>query len=107
MVMKLVDLVGDNQANDLDDIPDITMISNSQPWRSYAPFLRGIGLVNNQAGALCLSEAGIKFRVNPTKRQLADLIQDRIRLFAETLELIATLPTTVEKLMNNSVKTMG
>lgn len=98
MVKELVELVGSGQANDLDAFPDINVISSSQPWRSYAPFLRGIGLVNNQAGALCLSEAGIKFRANPSKRQLANLIQDRVRLFAEALELVAAAPATVEEI---------
>lgn len=98
LVKKLVELVGSGQANDLDAFPDINVISSSQPWRSYAPFLRGIGLVNNQAGALCLSEVGIKFRANPSKRQLANLIQDRVRLFAEALELVAAAPATVEEI---------
>ena len=97
LVKELVRLIGDGQANDLDTFPNIHKISQPQPWRSYAPFLKGIGLASNQAGILCLSDAGIKFCAEPTQRHLADLIQDRIRLFGEALELLALSPTTVEE----------
>lgn len=97
LVKELVKLVGDGQANDLDAFPDIHEISQPQPWRSYTPFLKGVGLVSNQAGILCLSDAGVEFCAEPTQRYLADLIQDRIRLFGEVLEMLAFSPATVEE----------
>lgn len=85
------------QANDLEAYPDIHIISQPQPWRSYAPFLKGIGIVSNQAGRLCLSDEGIKFCKEPAKRHLAELIQDRFRLFGEVLELPVQSPATIEE----------
>jgi hypothetical protein len=52
--------------------------------------------VNNKAGSLKLSEVGSKFYDNPTQVQLAGIIQDRVRLFAEVLDIIHTNPSTVE-----------
>ena len=107
LVKDLVELVGSDQATDLDAHPDLLKIDSPQPWRSYAPFLKNIGLVNNQAGILHLSEAGIKFRTNPTKRQLADLIQDRIRLFGEVLEILALTPSTIEEVDEQLCRAYG
>lgn len=95
LVQELVRLVGAGQVNDLDAYPDLSDNFRPQPWRSYVPFLRSIGLVSNQAGMLCLSEAGIQFCAKPDKCDLADLIQDKIRLFGEVLELLDTAPATV------------
>lgn len=55
LLKELVALIGDGQANDLDEIPEVTSISDTYSWRIYAPFLKGIGLVNNQAGVLCFT----------------------------------------------------
>ncbi len=44
-----------------------------------------------------LSEAGMKFLVEPTRRKLADQIQDRYRLFGEVLGILETEPKTVEE----------
>jgi len=96
LVKSLVSLVESGQATDLDACPNISGIPDPQPWRSYAGFLKGAGLVSNQAGILHLSDIGIKFHNNSTPKQLADILQDRIRLFAETLEIIASTPATVE-----------
>lgn len=97
LVKELVVLVGEGQANDLDSYPNIHITSQIQPWRSYAPFLKSIGLASNRAGALCLSDAGTKFLAEPTKRYLADLIQDKIRLFGEVLEILSLSSATVEE----------
>ena len=55
LVKNLIMLVGENRANDLDTIPSIPEINQLQSWRTYMPFLKGVGLVSNQAGVLCLS----------------------------------------------------
>lgn len=44
-----------------------------------------------------LSEAGMQFLAEPTRRKLADQIQDRYRLFGEVLSILETEPTTVEE----------
>lgn len=105
MVKKLVELVDLGQAYDLDSFPDIYEIIQPQSWRTYATFLKGVGLVRNQAGRLMLSDIGMKFLAEPTKRYLADQIQDRFRLFGEVLSILEIEPATVEeadkKLCNN------
>ncbi len=101
LLKELVALIGDGQANDLDEIPEVTSISDTYSWRIYAPFLKGIGLVNNQAGVLCLSNDGVEFFSNPVKRQLAIQMHDRIRLFGEVLEMLAETPLTVEEVDEN------
>lgn len=96
LVKKLVELVDDGQAYDLDTFPDINDITQPQSWRTYAPFLKSVGLVRNQAGRLILSDAGMKFLMKPTKRNLADQIQNRFRLFGEVLNILEIEPATVE-----------
>lgn len=100
VVKDLVNLVGENQANDLDSIPQLSSSANPQTWRSYAPFLKGVGLVNNQAGSLHLSDDGIKFFNDPSEKCLADHIQNKVRLFGEALNYINTNPATVEEVDN-------
>lgn len=107
LVENLVELVGAGQATDLDAYPHTPGLPNPRLWRSYVPFLRGVGLVNNQAGTLYLSETGARFRTNPTKRQLADLIQDRLRLFGEVLAYLASKSATVEEIHEQLCRDYG
>ncbi|MDE5778100.1 MAG: restriction endonuclease [Lachnospiraceae bacterium] len=97
LVKKLVELVDLGQAYDLDSFPDIYEITQPQSWRTYATFLKGVGLVRNQAGRLMLSDVGKKFLAEPTQRNLADQIQDRFRLFGEVLSILEVEPATVEE----------
>lgn len=98
LVTGLVKLLGEGQINDLDTYPQISGIKDPQSWRSYASFLKGLGVVTNQGGVLGLSASGMAFHDDPTKRHLADLIQDKFRLFGEALEYLALTPATVEEL---------
>lgn len=97
LVKGLVELVSEDQANNLDMTPQIQGISNPYPWRSYAPFLKYLGLVSNRAGMLHLTETGIEFNSKPTKDFLANIIQDKTRLFAEVLGILDSNPRTVEE----------
>ena len=97
VAQELIKLVGENQANDLDAIPQLDSTANPQTWRNYTGFLKGIGLVSNQAGMLHLSKDGENFYANPTKRCLAELLQDKVRLFGEVLDIIARQEATVEE----------
>jgi hypothetical protein len=107
LVKSLVELVGCDLATDLDAQPELREIPNPQSWRSYTPFLKSVGLVNNQAGTLHLSQNGIKFCSDPTKRQLADLIQDKVRLFGEVLDFLALSPATVEEVDKHFCRAYG
>lgn len=104
LVKSLIELVGREQANDLDTYPDIKNIDDVQTWRTYAPFLRGVGLVNNQSGKLILSQIGIEFYGDPTKIRLANLLQDKTRLFGEVLDNLNESSATVEE-VNKSICT--
>lgn len=98
LVIGLIKLLGEGQINDLNTYPQISGIKDLQSWRSYVSFLKGLGLVTNQSGVLGLSASGIAFYNTPTKRHLADLIQEKFRLFGEALEYLALTPSTVEDL---------
>lgn len=107
LVKKLVELVRAGEAYDLDTIPDVGSMVDVQTWRIYVPFLKGVGLVHNHAGNLILSEEGQKFAAEPTQRKLADLIQDRFRLFGEILDIINAEPITVEEVDKKICKKYG
>ncbi|WP_050613847.1 restriction endonuclease [Bacillus testis] len=96
LVKELIGLVGNGQASDLDAQPE-TNITSAYTWRSYASFLKGMGLVSNRAGVLSLTEAGVAFLGKPTKRHLADLMQNKVRLFGETLGILDNAPKTIEE----------
>ena len=65
LVTELVQLIGSGSAGDLSLHPDLKTVNVDYPWRTYAPFLKGIGLVSNKSGALSLTEIGIKFYQAP------------------------------------------
>lgn len=97
-IIQLVELINNNQANDMDVTPLLNNISNPPTWRVYASFLKGMGLATNQAGVLHLSPEGVAFQQEPTKIHLANLIQDKTRLFGEVLALLSLDASTVEEL---------
>ena len=97
LVVELVQLVQNNQVNDLDSEPQLQNTSASYSWRTYTPFLKGIGLISNRAGILSLTDVGVDFYHESTKRRLADLIQDKFRLFGEVLEILDESPKTIEE----------
>lgn len=103
----LITLVSQNKANDLNAKPVITEVSEIETWRNYLPFLKGLSLVSNQSGILYLSDEGVKFLKNPTKRQLADIIQDKFRLFGEVLNLLSLQSLTIEEANEEICKQYG
>lgn len=97
LIKELIRLVADNLATDLDSHPDINGVSETYTWRSYASFLKSMGLVSNRAGILSLTETGRSFYNNSSKRHLADLIQDKVRLFGEVLVFLQTYAKRIEE----------
>jgi len=95
LVVNLVNLVETGQETELDTYPNIERLSKICTWRTYAPFLKSLGLVKNKSGRLSLTDIGLKFHKAPTKVYLAELIQDKLRLFSEILNLLAYQPLTV------------
>ena len=97
LTRELLNLVENGQAVELDSYPQISSISNLQTWRTYASFLKGLGLVKNHAGVLSLTEAGVAFQRQPTQGALANIIHNKVRLFGEVLAIIRYAPATVEE----------
>ena len=44
IVSELVNLLGKNPITDISLSPELNSTSNSYPWRTYTPFLKGIGI---------------------------------------------------------------
>ena len=97
LIKQLVELLRLGEAIDIDTCPELQGISTPKPWREYAPFLKSLGLVSNRAGVLGLTDSGIAFCNDLTKRHLADLMQKKFRLFGEVLEILAVEPGTVQE----------
>ena len=98
LVKQLVELLRLEEATDIDTRPELQGISTPKLWREYAPFLKSIGLVSNHAGSLHLTDVGIAFSNDLSKRHLADLMQNKFRLFGEVLEILAVEPGTVQEI---------
>ena len=47
LVAELVQLIGNNSVGDLSLCPDLKTVRAEYPWRTYEPFLKGVGLVSN------------------------------------------------------------
>ncbi len=98
LVKQLVELLRLGEAIDIDTMPKLHGISKPKLWREYAPFLKSVGLVSNRAGILQLSDIGVVFCNDLTKRHLADLMHNKFRLFGEVLEILAVEPGTVQEI---------
>ena len=96
IVTELVKIIESNSVVDLDITPTLKSIDTSYPWRIYAPFLKGVGLISNRSGILRLSDEGVKFLQSPSKITLANLLHDKYRLVGEILDFIALTPKTIE-----------
>ncbi len=105
LVKELMQLVKDGEANDMDAEPNLSFeLPEKLTWRSYTPFLNGVGLTRNQNGKLCLSDYGIKFSENPAKLCLANLLQNKVRLFGEVVEYLASTSATIKELNDHFIK---
>jgi type III secretion system FlhB-like substrate exporter len=96
-VVELVRLIEKTPIVDLSLFPTLSFSSIAYPWRVYAPFLKGLGLVVNKSGVLSLTDIGLEFYNLSSQKYLASLLHDRYRLFGETLELLESSSKTVEE----------
>lgn len=80
-------------------------------WRdNYEWLVRNMNMLAERSKAIhhgFLSKEGQKFAAEPTQRKLADLIQDRFRLFGEILDIINAEPITVEEVDKKICKKYG
>lgn len=97
IVVELVEILDKNSAVDLSSSPNLASTNTTYPWRVYAPFLKGVGLVSNKSGLLCLTDIGETFAKLQSKRYLANLLHERYRLFGEVLVLLELNPKTIEE----------
>ena len=97
IVSALVGLLSKGPVGDLNLSPDITSVNIEYPWRVYAPFLKGLGLISNRTGIISLTAVGEEFADKLSKNDMASLLHDKYRLFGETLNLINQSPKTVEE----------
>lgn len=96
IIVELIQLIGTGSIADIGVEPVLNSVTTAYSWRTYAPFLKGIGLVSNKSGILSLSDVGLDFLKMPSKSNLAKLLHDKYRLVGEVLDLIAINPKTVE-----------
>lgn len=97
IVTELIQSIGTSSVADLNLRPNVASESIELPWRSYAPFLKGIGFVSNRSGVLSLSAVGLTFLESPSKTFLANMLHEKYRLFGELLNSIASCPKTIEE----------
>lgn len=97
IVSELVGLLSKSPAGDLNLCPAVTGVTVEYPWRVYAPFLKGLGLISNRTGIISLTAVGEEFADNLSKSDLTALLHDKYRLFGETLNLINQSPKTIEE----------
>lgn len=97
LVTGIINAVGNGTINDINDVPPINDVADIQPLNAYFPFFRGIGLLQIQSGTISLTDLGRGFKNNPSKKHFANIIQEKYRLFGETLNLLLPQPLTVEE----------
>lgn len=98
LVSELVQYIGQSVVADISLTPMLKSISSPYPWRTYVPFLKGVGLITNHAGVLVLSDTGRDFAKDPSKITLAGLLHDKYRLFGELLDILSLEPRTIEEI---------
>ena len=96
IVCELIKKIAENGAVDMNSTPDLNATNSIYPWRNYAPFLKGVGLASNKSGLLTLTDVGKKFCEAPTKRDIANLLHDKYRIFGEILAILQDEPKTIE-----------
>lgn len=97
MVVELIDILAKNSIADLSSSPELSSTNTTYQWRVFAPFLKGLGLVSNKSGLLCLTNIGETFAKLQSKRYLANLLHEKYRLFGEVLVLLELHPKTIEE----------
>ena len=83
IVVELIKQIACENANSMDDIPKIEGVTECRTWREYAPFLKGLGIVENHNGSLCLSEVGEQLYKDLSLYNLACVMHNKFRIFGE------------------------
>lgn len=75
ILQELLRIIDENNAVDMNDKPILVATENTYSWRTYAPFLKGVGMVANKSGQLTLTQLGQQFCEKPTKRFIANFLE--------------------------------
>ena len=97
IVVELIKQIACENANSMDDIPKIEGVTECRTWREYAPFLKGLGIVENHNGSLCLSEVGEQLYKDLSLYNLACVMHNKFRIFGEILYVLNLEPSTVQE----------
>ena len=97
IVIGLIQQIASGNANGMDDFPKLEGVFEPRTWREYVPFLKGIGIVGNHNGSLCLSETGEWLHRNLSFYNIASVMQERFRIFGEILYVLDSEPSTVQE----------
>ncbi|WP_449373717.1 hypothetical protein [Arthrobacter psychrolactophilus] len=92
-------------AADLDLHPQTPTGQAKSTWREYVSPLKVMGLAVNNRGVLSITDDGARFIQNDDPLILAGLLAERVRLFAEVLELLVYEPLTVQEVNDRLVST--
>lgn len=96
-VIELLNAIHSAGSVSLDDEAPSLSDGHSRIWRDYSSPLRTMALVVNKKGYLELSEEGQNLRSCKDPEVLGDLLAARVRLFAESLCVVAQEPRTVSE----------
>lgn len=97
IIVGLIKQLALENANAMDDCPKLDDIEEVKTWREYAPFLKGIGVVENHNGSLYLSETGKRLSGDVSFYNIATVMQEKIRIFGELLLIIEAEASTVQE----------
>lgn len=95
------------EAGNLDLYPRTSEGVAKRVWRDYISPLKVLGLVVNSRGVLSLTENGELYLKSDDPLVLADLMAERVRLFAEILGLLTHEELTVQEVNERMVADYG
>lgn len=107
LTRHLVSQIKAGEAGNLDLYPRTPEGAAKRVWRDYISPLKVLGLAVHSRGVLSLTENGERYLESDDPLILADLLAERVRLFAEILELLSREELTVQEVNERIVADYG
>jgi hypothetical protein len=107
VLLELLGKIQDGGGRDLSQSPALSADVTPRTWQRYSHTLAPMGVAVSQDGVLHLTQEGVSLLGTGSPIQLASILATRIRLFAETLGLLAGESMTVETLHAQLVSAYG
>ncbi len=98
IIIGLINQLACEKTTVMDDSPQLEGVAEPKTWREYMPFLKGIGIIDNHNGSLCLSETGEQLYKDLSLYNIACVMQDRFRIFGEILYFLDSEASTVQEI---------